>query len=147
MMNDVPSRPTLTRSNLERLQRLMAQFSWAARTDKVALLELRISNAQVVRDEDAPPDLVTMNSRVRYENLATGSTRVVELTWPGESLADDARVSILSSAGAALLGLREGELGEVATPEGRRLRVRVLKVLFQPESERNAPPPPPTHAA
>ena len=85
-----------------------------------------------------------MNSRVHFENLASGSARVVELAWPGEALADDARVSVLSSTGVALLGLRVDEEAEIATPEGRRLRVKVLNVLFQPEAERRNPPRPPS---
>ncbi len=143
-MTTARSRPMLTRSNADRLQRILAQFSWAARTDKVALLESRLAAASVVPDDEVPPDLVTMNSRVHFENLASGSARIVELAWPGEALADDARVSVLSSTGVALLGLRVDEEAEVATPEGRRLRVKVLDVLFQPEAERRNPPRPPS---
>lgn len=93
-------------------------------------LRRKLESAVVVSSEAVPPDVVTMNSRVRY----TDGTReqVAMLAYPG-SAGGAELLSILSPAGAALLGLARGQAVDYAFADGRCRRLRIEEVLDQPE--------------
>lgn len=96
-------------------------------------LESELHRAVIVLQRDVPPDVVTMNSEVVYEDLATGVRRTVRLVYPGEASAADGRISVLAPIGSALLGLRAGQEIDWRLPTGTR-RLRVVEVRFQPEA-------------
>lgn len=43
-------------------------------------------------------------------------------------------VSILAPVGSALLGLAQGQQIDWPTPDGRKRRLKVLKIAYQPEA-------------
>ena len=94
-------------------------------------LEEELQRAAVVRQADVPPDVVTMNSDVVYEDCASGARRLVRVVYPKDADARTGKVSVLAPIGAALLGLRVGQEIEWQVPGGTR-RVRVLEVRYQP---------------
>jgi regulator of nucleoside diphosphate kinase len=96
-------------------------------------LEAELHRAIVVRPDEVPPDVVTMNSEVIYEDLDTGARRAVRLVYPKDADASAGRISVLAPIGAALLGLRVGQEIEWSVPGGRK-RIRVTEVGYQPES-------------
>lgn len=96
-------------------------------------LEEELTRATVVPQHQVPDDVVTMNSIVDYEDVATGERRQVRLVYPKDADAGAGKVSVLAPIGAALLGLRVGQEIEWPTP-GRTRRVRVLAVRYQPEA-------------
>jgi len=97
-------------------------------------LRNELDRAIVVSAEAVPADVVTMGSRVRYVDEATGERCTVTIVYPAD--ADDAkgRISVLTPVGAALLGLSTGQVIEWQFPDGGRRRLRVQSVLRQPES-------------
>jgi regulator of nucleoside diphosphate kinase len=93
-------------------------------------LRRRLAGATRVPSVEAPGELVTMNSIVRYRLAATGERREVQLVYPQDARSGlRNRCSVLSALGLALLGTSAGD--RVALGSGQIL---IEEVLHQPES-------------
>lgn len=121
----------LTQEDFERLSDLIA-----AQDHRFAKLEGELERAVVVPRAEIPSDVVTMNSRVVFENETTGERREITLVYPGAADIDAGKVSILVPVGSALLGLRVGQSIDWELSNGDRHRYRVIEVPYQPEGER-----------
>ena len=86
---------------------------------------IRTSTRAIVTESSAlPPDLVTLGSFVRIEDLYTGEIEEYTLTFPDQADIGSCRLSVLSAVGTALLGCREGAIVDWPTPDGiRRLKI------------------------
>jgi regulator of nucleoside diphosphate kinase len=94
------------------------------------VLKRKLARASVLPADRVPPDVVTMNSRLRFRDGA--AERHAKLVYPRE--ADGrGRVSVLSPLGATLLGLSAGEQVEARFPGSAPRRIRVEAVISQPE--------------
>lgn len=96
-------------------------------------LEIELERANLLNDNEIPPDLITMNSKVRFINLDTGKEMVVTLVYPSETNFEEGKISILASLGSALLGLRVDQEINWKFPNGKTQRLRILELLYQPE--------------
>jgi len=98
-------------------------------------LSTELGKAVVVESHRVHRGVVTMNSRVLFEDESTGERREVTIVFPQQ--ADSARsfISVLASLGTALLGLAEGESIVWPFPDGKARCIRVLKVIYQPEAD------------
>jgi regulator of nucleoside diphosphate kinase len=105
-------------------------------------LRRELARAIVVSSEAMPPDVVTMNSLVRYRDELKGVTRTVALVYPYAAQGGQGMVSVLSPIGTALLGLSEGQTIDWDFPDGSHRRLRVEEVLHQPERIGNRPDSP-----
>ena len=121
----------LTEDDLERLSQVLE-----AQGGRFAKLEGELARAMVVPRDEIPRDVVTMNSRVVFENETTGERREVTLVYPGDADIDAGKISVLVPVGTALLGLRVGQSIDWELPSGERHRYRVIEVPYQPESAR-----------
>jgi len=119
----------LTQDDLERLSQLLD-----AQGGRFAQLEGELARALVVPRSEIPRDVVTMNSRVVFENETTGERREVTLVYPADADIDAGKISILVPVGTALLGLRVGQSIDWRLPNGEEHRYRVIEVPYQPES-------------
>ncbi|MEO6519417.1 MAG: nucleoside diphosphate kinase regulator [Pseudoxanthomonas sp.] len=99
----------------------------------MALMQ-ELSRAQVVAPEEMPNTVVTMNSRVEFQEELTGERHTLTLVYPHEANVDSGRISILAPVGSALLGLSTGQSIDWAAPDGRPLRLLVTAVHYQPEA-------------
>jgi regulator of nucleoside diphosphate kinase len=90
--------------------------------------------AQVVARAEIPADVVTMGSRVVFENETTGERREITLVYPGMADMDVGRISVLVPVGTALLGLRVGQAIDWELPGGEKQRFRIIEVPYQPEA-------------
>ncbi len=115
----------------EYLDRLLKLVEMPGRSE---MLERELVRANVVPREKIPADVVTMNSRVVFENETTGERREVTLVYPGNSDIDAGKISVLVPVGTALLGLRVGQSIDWELPGGDKQRYRIVKVPFQPEA-------------
>jgi len=122
----------VTTQDFERLQRLVASSDSSA----AERLDAELARARVVAQSEVPADVVTMNSKVIYEDRASGEQRAVRVVYPKDAEAARGWVSVLAPIGSALLGLRKGQEIEWPTPRGTR-HLRVIAVPYQPESEGN----------
>lgn len=126
----------VTVSDMDRLGRLvMAAITDAPDLEPLRALDRELDRAQAVRPQDVPPDVITMNSKLRMTDLATGQQRIVTLVYPDQAN-DEERVSILSQLGTALLGYRVGDEIRWETPTGS-LHLRIEELLYQPEAARD----------
>jgi regulator of nucleoside diphosphate kinase len=120
---------TVTSQDFQRLQSLIRHSA----TSAGERLDEELARAHVVTPREVASDVVTMNSEVIFEDVATGFQRSVRLVYPEHTDTLKRKVSILSPLGLALLGLRVGQEFEWVMQHGRR-RVRVLDVPYQPEA-------------
>lgn len=103
-------------------------------------LETELMHALVVEPHEVPPDVVTMNSWVVYEDELTGAVARAKLVYPSEGR-DAGHVSVLTPLGTAVLGLRVNQRVSFFDRDGPMKRLRVLSVPFQPErAHRSAAP-------
>lgn len=119
----------VTALDLERLQRVITGYA----SDDADQLDAELERAEVVGAEDVPEDLVTMNSDVVYEDVATGSRRRIRIVYPEKADVERGWVSVLAPLGHALLGLRVGQEIQWRVPRGMR-RLRIVAVPYQPEA-------------
>ena len=95
-----------------------------------------LDRAQIVLPQEIPADVITMNSQVVLLDLDTREEETYTLVYPENADPSEGRVSILAPIGTAMLGYRVGDVFEWEVPAGKR-RLKVEKVLFQPESAGN----------
>lgn len=119
----------LTQNDMDRLLKLVEEPG--KRHEK---LESELVRAIVVPREQIPGDIVTMNSRVIFENETTRERREVTLVYPGNADIDAGKISILVPVGTALLGLRVGQSIDWELPGGETRRYRIVEIPFQPEA-------------
>ncbi len=100
-----------------------------------ALLLSELERADVVASRDVPPDVVTMNSRVVFEDVTRGTTTEITIVFPHDADAQRGRVSVLAPVGTALLGLAQGDSIVWPFPDGSSRCLRVVEVTFQPEAD------------
>ncbi len=96
------------------------------------LLEL-LTRATVVACHEVPADVVTMNSQFRYSDTTSGEHLQVVIVYPEYAAPELGRISVLSPAGMALLGVSAGERIQCVFPDGIRHDLRLEAVLHQPE--------------
>ncbi len=108
-------------------------------------LAAELKRAVVVDSRCIAADIVTMNSRVRFEDQNTGERREVTIVFPHEANASTGSLSVLAPVGTALLGLTVGQPIVWPFPDGTQHRLRVLKIISHPEAN-DAPNGRATHA-
>jgi regulator of nucleoside diphosphate kinase len=125
----------MTDFDLERLRKLLAGTRvWSSRDRQhLERLDEELARAHVVSSADIPPDVVTMNSRLRLRDLDSSQDLVFTLVFPSDADAEQGKVSVLAPLGTAVLGFRRGDAFEWHMP-GRVRRLRVDEVLYQPEA-------------
>jgi regulator of nucleoside diphosphate kinase len=124
----------VTTSVSARLQDLIAHYRAQGRSDdNLDRLEEELDRATPVSDEQLPPDVVTLGSRVRLKDLHAGEERRFTLVLPSRANVDEGRMSILAPLGTAVLGFRAGDEVLWEVPAGPRL-LRVEEVA--PPAER-----------
>jgi regulator of nucleoside diphosphate kinase len=120
----------LTQGDMDRLLALVDAYPG----QRFERLEAELLRANVVPRERIPPDVVTMNSRIVFENEVTGERREVTLVYPGGADIDAGKISVLVPVGTALLGLRVGQSIDWELPGGKKHRYRIAAVPYQPEA-------------
>jgi regulator of nucleoside diphosphate kinase len=130
-MTKLPEKIYVTERDLERLDRMVSS---AGNTPNIMRLREELDRATVVRSEEIPPNVVTMNSRVSFKEMETGEESEITLVYPSDADVGRGRISILAPVGAALLGLSVGDDIEWPLPSGKTRTFKIMSVLFQPEA-------------
>ena len=121
----------VSRFDLERLERLLEKVGPRPELER---LRDELDRAEVIEPSDVPPNVVTMNSRIRFADEETGEESEISLVFPRHADTEQGRISILAPVGPALLGLSVGATIEWPVPEGRTRRLRVVAIAYQPEA-------------
>lgn len=87
-----------------------------------------LSRARVVPDAEFDLRSARVGSRVTYREEPSGRTRSVTLAWPHDADLAFGRISVLTSIGAALLGMRCSNSIDWPAPVGGLRRLTVLDV-------------------
>jgi len=126
----------ITRFDLERLKELIEVVRTFGRDEALPhgeALETVLQNARITNPREVPPDVVTMNSRVRIRNLNQDTEQVLTLVFPKDAELSPDNVSILNPVGVAMFGRRVGDSFSVVQDQ-TELRYRVLQIPYQPEA-------------
>ena len=125
----------ITKFDLQRLGRYFAGHGFASSRDRMnaQLLYKELYRGKLVESVDIPPDVVTMNSKVRLRDLETKAAMVYTLVFPDEANIEEGKISVLSPVGMAILGYSTGDEIEWKVPKGTR-RLLIEEVLYQPEA-------------
>jgi len=130
----VNEKPKLILSSLDydRLEALLEALPAEGVPGKAAL-EAELDRAEIVDPDKIPPDVVTMNSTVRFVIESTGEEFTLTLAYPKDIDGNPGRISILAPVGSALLGLSKDDHIEWPRPGGGMMKVRIVEVVYQPE--------------
>lgn len=126
---------TLTEMDYNRIHSLIEQqLSNPSLSNDITLLEEEVEQARILDFPEIPTDLVTMNSKFKYQNVTDGKVNEITIVYP--KFADSSRgmVSVTAPLGMALLGLREEQEIDWAFPDGSVKRLKVLEIIYQPEA-------------
>lgn len=96
-------------------------------------LEDELARAEVVKPEDLPANVISMNARVLLTIAPSEQATEIVLVYPHDFKGESGQVNIIAPIGAAILGLAEGQSIEWPQPDGQMMKVQIEKVLFQPE--------------
>lgn len=127
------SRIQVTEADYERLHRLIEAWPDNRDVDATEVLAEELERAEVVPAGQIARNVVTMNSRVVFENQRTAERREVWLVYPHESDVERGRISVLAPIGSALLGLAVGQTIDWPLPGGHVKQLRIVEVMYQPE--------------
>jgi len=125
----------ITNNDMKRLRELIADARHFKKEDKARLeeLEKELDNAVVVKAQDIPQDVITMNSEVHLRDLRTNDESVYRLVFPCHADANQGRISVLAPIGTALLGYSVGDVIDWEVPAGA-VKLKVEKIVYQPEA-------------
>lgn len=118
--------------DLERIEELLESPQYR-NLPGIDALKNELDRANIVAPNEIPPGVVTMNSQVFFVEEGSNAEYGLTLVYPGPDNPPGA-VSIFAPVGSALLGLSVGQSIAWQVPGGRELRLRVLKVVYQPEA-------------
>lgn len=121
----------------------LAEATAARNPDISDELLAELDRARVIKDTDAPADLIRMGSIVTYKPDSSAE-RTVTLVFPVDADIEQNRISILTPIGTALIGLSAGQAINWISRDGRRHELSVLAVT-QPQAE-DRPQPIAAHA-
>ena len=124
----------ITKTDEKKLKDLIweSQNSEYRGSDYLKMLAGEVEKAQVVEPHKIPSDVITMNSTAHLIDQESDDEMIYTLVFPEEADVSQGKISVLAPIGTAMLGYRVGDIFEWDTPGGKR-KIRVVKVLFQPE--------------
>lgn len=122
---DINSPITICESDYRRLQAAIEHHEGP----QADALDEELARADTVPDQEFPAGIVSMHSRVTFEDTDAGQESTVTLVYPQEADVDRMRVSVLTPVGSALIGLAVGGEIEWPLPSGRVRHLRVKSVV------------------
>jgi regulator of nucleoside diphosphate kinase len=130
----------ITQGDMEKLRRLIEarRNTRALDRDNLAMLAQELERAEIVPPANISVDAVTMHSRVLVRDLNSGIESCYTPVFPQDADIAQSKISILVPIATVLLGYRGGDEIEWPTPGGRR-RLKIVKVLYQPEAAGDEP--------
>ncbi len=114
----------ISESDMFALIRLLSESQWDQQLD---VLQNRLENAEIEKDENIPSNVVRVGSQVQVSGARGGGTSTYTVVFPEDADFAAGKISVLAPLGAALLGRRCGESVVFDVPAGRR-RVRIEQV-------------------
>ena len=127
----------VTINDYQRLIGLMEFSSFKTKNAEVTNLLLKeLKSAKMLTQENISDKIITMNSRLVLKELETGREKEITVAYPHEANIAEGKISVISHAGAAILGRHEGDIVVWRTPLGYK-EFEIVKITFQPEAAGN----------
>ncbi|TCT34707.1 nucleoside diphosphate kinase regulator [Martelella mediterranea] len=123
----------LAKTDHKRLSLLAERFA-EQNADLADFLISELERARIVDDKRIASDVVRMGSSIHF-TTDIGDDRQVTLVYPGNADIAEARISVLTPIGAALIGLKAGHSIDWYTRDGRLCRLKVEAVSQPPSLE------------
>lgn len=123
----------ISEQDLHRLETMLEHQTVLTPTMKH--LEDELARAEVVEPQNVPTDVVSMNAKVLITIAPATESTEITLVYPHDFKGEKGQVNIIAPIGAAILGLAEGQDIEWPQPDGHMMKVKIEKVLYQPERE------------
>jgi regulator of nucleoside diphosphate kinase len=125
----------ITEFDVRRLQDFIMEAKRMSRRGDQYLegLEAELLRAKKVAPEAVPPDVVTMNSKVRLLDVEMNEEMILTLVFPRDADIGESKISVLAPIGTAMLGYRAGDVFYWRVPDGVR-SFRIEEILYQPEA-------------
>lgn len=123
----------ISEQDLHRLETMLEHQSKLTIT--MQHLEEELARAEVVTPDAIPANVVTMNAKVLITIAPSTEATEITLVYPHDFRGDKGQVNVIAPVGAAILGLAEGQEIEWPQPDGHLMKVKIEKVLYQPERE------------
>lgn len=123
----------ISEQDLHRLETMLEHQS--KMTITMQHLEEELARAEVVAPDAIPANVVTMNAKVLITIAPSTEATEITLVYPHDFCGDKGQVNVIAPVGAAILGLAEGQEIEWPQPDGHLMKVKIEKVLYQPERE------------
>ena len=118
---------------LRELINVAAEFGDKRTPQYLDELSDELDQADLVRPEEIPNDVITMNSTFRLQDLDNGEEAVYSLVFPADADSLRGKISVLAPIGTAVLGYRVGDTVEWDVPAGLK-RFTVKEIVYQPEA-------------
>jgi regulator of nucleoside diphosphate kinase len=96
-------------------------------------LMAELDSAKILKPEEIPSDVVTMNSIVRLSFLNSQKQVEFRIVYPDEANLKENRISIFSPVATALIGYKIGDEIEWLVPGGMT-KIRIDDIIYQPEA-------------
>ena len=129
----------ITDFDLKRLKGLI-KYAEERRDQRVTAhleeLDEELERAEIVKPEEIPGDVITMNSTFHLSDLDSGEEVLYTLVFPAKADSTNGKISILAPVGTAVLGYRVGDTVEWKVPVGVK-RLKVNEIIYQPEAARD----------
>ncbi len=125
----------ITDNDMRRLRELIMVARQFKKEEEKYLqeLEAELDRGKIIKSQDIPPNVITMNSEVHLRDLNTKEEKTYQLVFPDQADASQGRISILAPIGTALLGYGVGDIIEWMVPAGVA-KLKVEKIIYQPEA-------------
>jgi regulator of nucleoside diphosphate kinase len=123
IMNNAPI--YITREDSSKLRLFLETALHSNANAALEKLRQELDRAVIIDPVGIPSGVVTIDSRVEYEDLGTGEIEEYIITFPDRAKVEEKRLSILAPIGTALIGCSEGDVVSWHTPGGiRQLKIR-----------------------
>ncbi|MEO5757498.1 MAG: nucleoside-diphosphate kinase [Mesorhizobium sp.] len=102
-----------------------------------AMLEEKLSQSRVLPVDAVSPDIVTLNSRVVFR-IDAGPLETRTLVQNETRGPVGSTLPLGTRRGLCMLGMARGQTASIEQADGRRERIAIEAVLYQPEAARRA---------
>ena len=95
---------------------------------RIAQLEERLANAQVIDVKEVDTSIVSIGSVVRLRDVDAKETTEYFIVGSAEANPAERKLSNESPVGKAIMGRKKGETVEVATPRGSKVKYKIMEI-------------------
>src|SRR6476469_3294920 len=95
---------------------------------KIEQLEERLLNARVIDTKDVDTSVVSVGTLVRLRDVDAKETVEYHIVGSAEANPAERRLSNESPVGKAIMGRKKGEIVEVVTPRGSKVKFKIMEI-------------------